>query len=181
MGTDAGADVLYEVADEIGLDADRFRLAQGASFDKLYLTGIELALAAAGMIAHRFLRGYIRGLRAAAKEAGLDPDTLGDRLGRGTVRVVNARVDALGERAASLLAGRPAEVLEQAANLGAEIDETLREAEELGAELTEAAREESRAAGVDEIAAALVENGFTPERATELAPRLTDRLDLGRR
>lgn len=168
------------MADEIGIDADRFRLAQGASLEKLYLTGIELALAAAGVIAHRFLRGFVRGLREGAADAGLDPDALGERLGRSSMRVFSARVEAIGERAASLLAARPAEVLEQVDDFGAEINEALREVTEISAELPEAAREDSRAAGIGEIVAVLIENGFTAERATDIAARLADRLDPAR-
>jgi hypothetical protein len=172
MATDADGGVLYAVADEIGIDADRFRLAQGAKLDRLYLTGIELALAAAGVVVHRFLRGYTRGLWEGLAEAGLDPDQLGERWGRTTARAIHA----LGERAASLLGGPPDAVLEQVDDFGAEINETLREAAEIAAQLPEDVRAESRAGGVGEIAAVLVENGFTEERAAAVAIRLANEL-----
>lgn len=175
MGSENG-DLLYEIVDVVGIDVDRFRLAQGASSEKLFLTGIELGLAAASYLAWRWIRGFERGFWASMKSAGLDPDQLGEQAGKRVGAELARRIGQLSGRSEHLLEATPDEVRELAPATSAEIGEILHDLGELEASVTAevgmAARREARG----DVAGALTENGFASERAAELAERIAGTL-----
>lgn len=165
---DDGGAMLYEIVDVVGIDVDRFRLAQGASSDRLYLTGIEFALGAAAVVATRFLRGYWAALKDRAEERGLEPGALGARLGQRTADAIAERVPALSVRAQALLSERPAEVLDTAPQLGHDIAELLRLLH-VAAASDRREGDHCRNRGHAEVVSLLIANGFDEDRAQALA------------
>jgi hypothetical protein len=169
MAVEDDGGLLYDIADEVSINADRFRLAQDASSRRLYLTGIEFALGVAATIALRFVRGYWRGLEEGLEQRGVAPGRVGERLGRLTSASLADRLLALEHRVGRLLLQRPDEVRLAIPDLAAQIEDLLHAGSACGGALAAEAQVSGRHAVVE----MLVDNGFDREQAEKVAERVS--------
>jgi hypothetical protein len=167
--------LLFDLADTIGLDADRFRLAQGASSDQHFLTGIELALGAAVYAAVRYLRGFRKGVWKVAETAGLDPAAIGERDGEVVGEALfGRRIKRLEQTADKMLVGGDGDFESERPAIAAEIEDIRRALTRIEGQLPIEGRSEARGEGLEELARGLEERGFERDRSEQLAERLEE-------
>jgi len=173
---DAGLELLYGVVDDVGLDVDRFRIAEGAGEDGHYLTGIEFALGAAAWLTARFIKRFLKGVEEEARAAGLDPEQLGERAGRRTFKQLLDASEALGGRARARLQASEPDTTGEAAEIGDVAQQLLLEAGTIETETLEPDRRNDWHTGQMELEAALEEQRFDAERAAQVAQAVATRL-----
>jgi len=159
----SSTEIIGVLTGEIGVDASYVRKEQ----DRLYLTGIEIALIVATGVLSSFLMGLFEGLKKGAKEQG-------EKIGKELIDSIFEKLRGITEKARKIEFTKKVEAAAQAKALQDQLDEVINDPRLKF--LKRSVLDEFHVSIVAEVSIHLRQTGFPEHVVKERAERLVQRL-----